>query len=107
MKWAIYHRQTGEIVETKSGNTDAPPKVSNPADYAVVALPAGVRQRGCCATKYVNPAQPDQVLERPHMQVQVQELDGDVEMGAQQMSVGGQRVSLDLRSPYDDMKPGG
>jgi acetoacetyl-[acyl-carrier protein] synthase len=34
-------------------------------------------------------------------------LDGDVEMGTQQMSVGGQRVSLDLRSPYDDMKPGG
>jgi acetoacetyl-[acyl-carrier protein] synthase len=31
-------------------------------------------------------------------------LDGDVDIGARQLSVGGQRVSLDLASPYDDMK---
>jgi acetoacetyl-[acyl-carrier protein] synthase len=31
-------------------------------------------------------------------------LDGDVDMGPRQMNVGGQVVSLDLCSPYDDMK---
>lgn len=31
-------------------------------------------------------------------------LDGDVDLGARQMSVGGQTVSLDLSSPYGDMK---
>ena len=32
--------------------------------------------------------------------------DGDVELGAQYVSVGGRRVPLDLESPYDDMKIG-
>jgi acetoacetyl-[acyl-carrier protein] synthase len=31
-------------------------------------------------------------------------LDGDVDMGPQQLNIGGQLVSLDLSSPYDDMK---